>query len=69
MQIMNKLSESYGDDIAVVPNLGCKVANLLTDSQSSIRKLALELLVKLHSIIGDNLMVSKTLHRYTIKFK
>lgn len=48
----------FNDAIADLPEIAVKVALLVNDTQSSVRQLAMEVMVLLHSLIGDSLLVS-----------
>eukprot|EP01041_Mallomonas_annulata_P001775 gene1775-3436_t len=56
LEILIKLKELYGDDITALHNITKKVSSLLTDSQPSVRQLAVVTLANFLPIFGDSLL-------------
>ena len=52
-----KLQDLFGDQIKSIPSLIPKVCCLLNDQQNSVRSLAIDTLVKLSLVFGEELMV------------
>ena len=55
--IISKIQDIFGEQLRNLPSLLPKVCGLLNDQQNSVRSLAIDTLVKLSSVFGDELMV------------
>ena len=57
LSVICYLCDLYGDDVAMVPGISAKVGALLGESQPSVRKIAVDVLIRFHSVFGDSLLV------------
>lgn len=57
LHIIVTLLDIYGEEVAVTNDLTPQVASMLTDAQSSIRALVVDVLGRLYAIFGDVFMV------------